>query len=218
MARGAHKVHPYGFRLGVNKNWKSRWFASKHIYSDMFLNDDRIRKLIAQKIKNAGVANVVIRRSMNKIAIEIEVARPGVVIGKGGESINKLRNELSKVAKQQVDIKILEVKKPEIVAKLVAENIAMQCERRVLPKIAVRRAIDAAMATNAIEGIAVWVRGRIRGADMSNIEKYQEGNVPRHTIRNNIDYAFVEAQVPAAGKHGIKVWINKGEKNSYSID
>ncbi|BCX14276.1 MAG: 30S ribosomal protein S3 [Candidatus Dojkabacteria bacterium] len=218
MARGAHKVHPIGFRLGINKNWKSRWFAKGTNYGDLFLSDNELRKVIEEKIKNAGVASVVIKRSMSKISIDVEVARPGVVIGKGGEAINKLRTELSRVAKQPVDIKILEVKKPEIVAKLVAESIAMQCERRVLPKIAAQRAIDAAMATNSIEGIAIWIRGRIRGAEIANIEKYQEGNVPRHTIRKNIDYAFVEAQVPAAGKHGIKVWINKGEKNSYSID
>lgn len=218
MARGVHKVNPVGFRIGVNKNWKSRWFAEKNQYADLFLSDIKLREKIEKKLKNAGVASVVIKRSMNKTLIEVEVARPGVVIGKGGSAINDLKTELSKEAKQPVEVKIFEVKKPEIEAKLVAENIAMQCERRVAPKIAAQRAIDAAMETNMIKGIAIWIGGRIRGADMARVEKFKKGNIPRHTIRANIDYAFAEASVPVAGKHGIKVWINKGEKTSYSID
>lgn len=218
MARGAHKVNPIGFRLGVNKNWKSRWFASSQDYADLFLSDVQLRETIEKKLKNAGVASVVIKRSMSKILIEVEVARPGVVIGKGGTAINQIKSELSKLAKQPVEIKIFEVKKPEVVAKLVAENIAMQCERRVAPKIAALRAIESAMETNMIKGIAIWIGGRIRGAEIARVEKFQKGNVPRHTIRANIDYAFAEAQVPGSGKHGIKVWINKGEKTTYSID
>lgn len=155
---------------------------------------------------------------MNKITIEVEVARPGVVIGKGGKAINDLKIELSKKTKQEVDIKIFEVKNPEIVAKLVAENVAMQCERRIAPKMAATKAIEAAMEGGKVQGITIWVGGRIRGAEMARVEKFQEGHVPRQSLRANIDYAFTEARVPSAGKHGIKVWINKGEKRTYSID
>ncbi len=218
MARGAHKVNPTGFRLGVNKNWKARWYANKHTYADTFLSDRQIRLFIDTKLKSAGVALTVIKRLMNKIIVEIHVARPGVVIGKGGTAINDLKKSLEKIAKQEVEPKIFEIKKPEVVAKLVAENIAMQCERRVAPKVAAERAIQGAMNTREIQGIAVWIGGRIRGAEISRVEKFAKGVVPRHTLRNDIDYAFAEAQVPGAGKHGIKVWINKGEKLSYSLD
>ena len=220
MARGAHKVHPIGFRIGVNKNWKSRWYANKHDYADILLNDIKLREHINKKLKSAGVASVIIKRPMNKVLIEINVARPGVVIGKGGSAITELKKELQKIAGQTVEPKVYEVKDPEIVAKLVGENIALQCERRVNPKIAADRAIQAAKDTGKIEGITVWIGGRIRGAEMARAEKmsWGEGRVPRHTIRNDIDYALVEAQVPNAGKHGIKVWINKGEKESYKID
>ena len=218
MARGAHKVNPVGFRIGVNKNWKSRWYADKHTYADNFLADLKLRDMINEKLKHAGVASVVIKRSMNKITIEVEVARPGVVIGKGGKAINDLKIELSKKTKQEVDIKIFEVKNPEIVAKLVAENVAMQCERRIAPKMAATKAIEAAMEGGKVQGITICVGGRIRGAEMARVEKFQEGHVPRQSLRANIDYAFTEARVPSAGKHGIKVWINKGEKRTYSID
>ncbi len=218
MARGVHKVNPVGFRIGINKNWKSRWYADKHSYADKFLNDIKIRKHINDSLKHAGVASVVIKRSMNKTIVEIEVSRPGVVIGKAGAAINELKKELTKVAGGEVEIKIFEVKNPESVAKLVAENVAMQCERRIAPKLAATKAIESAMQSGKVDGIAIWIGGRIRGADMARVEKFKEGNIPRHTLRANIDYAFAEAQVPVAGKHGIKVWINKGEKSTYSID
>lgn len=220
MARGAHKVHPVGFRIGVNKNWKSRWYANKHNYADTYLNDLKLREYIESNLKSAGVASVIIKRPMSKVIIEVSVARPGVVIGKGGSAIAELKKKLEKIAGGAVEVKVFEVKSPETVAKLVAENIAMQCERRVNPKIAADRAIQAAKDTGRIEGITIWIGGRIRGAEMSRVEKinWGEGRVPRHTIRNDIDYAFTEAQVPNAGKHGIKVWINKGEKETYQID
>ncbi len=218
MARGAHKINPIGFRLGVNKNWKSRWYATKEEYADKFLSDIQVRKLVEGKLKSAGVASVVIKRMINKIVIEISVARPGVVIGRGGAGINALKDELTKMLKQAVDIKIFEVKNPDTVAKLVAENIAMQCERRINPKIAASKAMEAAKDTGLVKGIQIWVGGRIRGAEQARVEKVKWGVVPRHTLRADLDYAFVEAQVPGAGKHGIKVWINKGEKNTYSID
>ncbi len=218
MARGAHKVNPVGFRLGVNKNWMSRWYANKNEYADRFLSDLEIRNLIETKLKQAGVASVIIKRFINKVLVEVSVARPGIVIGRGGEGINKLKGELTKLLKQSVDIKIYEVKQPDIVAKLVAENIAMQCERRMAPKVAASRAAEAAMETKQVKGIQIWVGGRIKGADIARVEKVKIGVIPRHTLRADIDYAFTEAQVPGLGKHGVKVWINKGEKPTYSID
>jgi small subunit ribosomal protein S3 len=218
MARGAHKVNPVGFRLGVNKNWKSRWYANKSEYADKFLSDLKIRKKIEQTLKSAGVSSIIIKRAINKIFIDIHVARPGVVIGRGGTAIAQLKTDLEKMLKTEVEPKIYEVKNPETVAKLVAEGIAMQCERRVAPKLAAERAIQAAMESRLVKGISIWIGGRIKGAEMARVEKVTKGVVPRHTLRNDIDYAFAEAHVPSAGKHGIKVWINLGEKNTYQID
>jgi small subunit ribosomal protein S3 len=218
MARGAHKINPVGFRIGVNKNWDSRWYADKKTYADLNLLDIQAREIINEKLKAAGVAKIVIERANNKVTVKVYVARPGVVIGRSGAGISALKVDLVKILGPQVDIKPLEVKNPDTVAKLVAENIAVQCERRVAPKMAMQKAVDAAMKTGLIKGISIWVGGRIKGADMARVEKIQQGFVPRHTLRADIDYAEAVAQVPRAGKHGIKVWINKGEKNTYSID
>lgn len=220
MARGAHKVNPVIFRIGVNKNWKSRWYVNKHNYADTFLIDKKIREYIESKLKTSGVGSVIIKRTMNKVIVEISVARPGIVIGRGGTAINELKKKLEKIAKQEVEPKIFEIKNPEIVASLVAQNVAMQCEKRVPPKVAAERAKRAAIESGLIKGITIWVGGRIKGAEIARVEKvsWEDGNVPRHTLRADIDYGFTEAQVPGAGKHGIKVWINKGEKNSYAID
>ncbi len=218
MARGAHKVNPKGFRLGINKNWNSRWYAAKGEYADNFLSDLKLRKVIETKLKSAGVAETVIKRSMNKIVVDIHVARPGVVIGKGGAAIADLKKELDKVAKGDVEPKIFEVKNPETVAKLVADSIAMQCERRINPKQAAEKAKQAAVDSALIKGITIWVGGRIRGAEMASVVKVEWGVVTRNTLRNDIDYGFAEARVPGAGKHGIKVWINKGEKATYNLD
>ena len=218
MARGAHKVNPIGFRLGINKSWKSRWYSDKKSYADTFLIDRELRNVINVNLKSAGVAEVIIKRSINKILIEIHVARPGVVIGKGGAAIADLKKSLDKVAKTDVEPKIFEVRNPEAISKLVAENIAFQCEKRINPKIAAEKAVLAAMENKNVKGITIWIGGRIRGAEQARVEKVSRGFVPRHTLRNDIDYGFVEAQVPGAGKHGIKVWINKGEKLGYDID
>jgi small subunit ribosomal protein S3 len=218
MARGAHKINPIGFRIGVNKNWNSRWYAKKEEYPEKFLADLNAKKLINEKLKAAGVAEIIIKRLTNKVVIEINVARPGVVIGRGGAGINTLKDELTKLVGQSTDIKIYEVKHPEIVAKIVAENIAQQCEKRVNPKIAMQKAVEAAKESKLIQGIEIWVGGRIKGAEMARRERVRWGNVTRHTIRADIDYAFAEGQVPRLGKHGIKVWINKGEKLTYSLD
>lgn len=213
-----NKSNTTSMRLGINQNWKSVWFQPKGQYADTFLQDIKIRKLVEEKLKNAGVAEVVIKRTMNNVLVEVMVARPGVVIGRGGAGIDTLKKDLRRITKLDVDVKAFEVKRPEIEARLVAETIANQCERRIAPRIAARRAAEAAMDTGLIKGITVLVSGRIRGAEIARKEKISLGVVPRHTLRADIDYGFVEAQVPSAGKHGIKVWINKGEKQTYSID
>jgi small subunit ribosomal protein S3 len=213
-----NKINAHGIRVGINKNWKSIWYQPKNQYADTLLQDIKIRDLVEKKLKNAGVAEVVVKRSMTKIVIEVVVARPGVVIGRGGGGIETLKADLKKLAKTDVEIKVFEVKRPEIEAKLVAESIAAQCERRISPKLAMRKAIAAARETGAIKGITIWVGGRIRGAEIARTEKEKWGVVPRHTLRADIDYAFAEAQVPGAGKHGIKVWINKGEKQGYDTE
>lgn len=207
MARGAHKVNPVGFRIGVNKNWSSRWYSDKKLYADKVLGDIKARKIINDKLKTAGISEIIIKRLISKIIIEINVARPGVVIGRGGAGITQLRDVLTDLLKQPVDIKIFEVKNPESIAKIVAENIAMQCERRVNPKMAMSKAVEAAKQSGLIKGIDIWIGGRIKGAEMARRERVKWGTVPRHTLRADIDYAFTEAQVPGAGKHGIKVWI-----------
>jgi len=212
-----NKSNATGMRLGINQNWKSIWFQPKSQYADTLLQDIEIRKLVEKKLKNAGVASTLIKRSMSKIVIEIRVARPGVVIGKGGEGIENLKKDLKKITGTEVEPKVFEVKKPEIEAKLVAENVASQAERRISPRIAARRAIKAARDAGGIQGISILVSGRIRGAEIARNEREEWGTVPKHTLRANIEYAFTEAQVPGAGKHGIKVWINKGEKQTYDL-
>jgi small subunit ribosomal protein S3 len=218
MARGSHKVNPIGFRLGVNKNWQARWYASKKDYADKFLADVKIRKILSEKFKAAMVSSIIIKRGINKMLVEVFVARPGVAIGKSGAIKVDIQKQLSRMFKIDVEIKIFEVKNPEIVARIIAENIAMQCARRIAPKMAAEKAVQAAEETRLIKGITVWIGGRIKGAEMASVVKVSKGVVPRHTLRADIDYAFIEAEVPSAGKHGIKVWVNHGEKNNYQID
>lgn len=213
-----HKINPTGFRIGVNKNWSAIWYKAKSEYADTVIEDQKIRKFLKTKLKNAGVAKILIKRSMNKVMIELMVARPGVVIGKGGSGIEELHKELSKVTKADVKIsKVLEVKRPEIHATLIAENVASQCERRINPKRAAMKAVEAAMATGQIKGIEIWVGGRINGAEIARTERILQGSVPRHNLRADIDYAHAEGHVPALGIHGVKVWVNKGEKHDYEI-
>lgn len=214
----SHKINAHGFRVGINKNWKSVWYQPKNAYADTLLQDIKIRDLVEKKLKNAQVAEVMIKRDLKKILVEVRVARPGVVIGKGGGGIEAITKELKKLTKTDTEVRAYEVKRPEISAKLVAQSIADQCARRIAPKQAARRAIDAAWESGQIKGIVVWIGGRIRGAEIARTEKFDKGSVPRHSFRTDIDYAFVEAQVPSAGKHGIKVWINKGEKHTYDSE
>jgi small subunit ribosomal protein S3 len=213
-----NKTNSTGMRLGINQPWKSVWYSPKADYADTFLQDDKVRKLIETKLKSANVGSTTIKRAMGHIEVEIRVARPGVVIGKGGEGIERLEKELKALTKTDAKVKVFEIKKPEIVAKLIAENVASQCERRISPKRAAQRAAEAAMETGLIEGVTIIVGGRIRGAEIARREEVKLGNVPKHTLRANIDYATAKAQVPSLGIHGVKVWVNKGEKHTYDIE
>ncbi len=213
-----NKSNTVSLRLGINKNWKSIWFQDKKTYADTFLQDMKLRKQVEKSMKSAGVADVTIKRTISKVLMEVMVARPGVVIGRGGSGIEQLQKQLQRITHGDVEIKVYEVKRPEIEAKLVAENVASQCERRIAPKIAARRAAEAAMNTGMVKGVVIIVAGRIRGAEIARKEIVKMGTVPNHTLRADIDYALAEAQVPGAGKHGIKVWINKGEKQTYSSE
>jgi small subunit ribosomal protein S3 len=207
-----HKVNPTGFRIGVNKGWNSYWYAPKEQYADYLHEDLKIREYVGKKLFSAGVESVKVKRSMNKIMVEVKVARPGIVIGRGGAGIEDLKAILKKMVKGDLDLKIFEVKKPEIVSKLIGDNIKMQLERRIVPKYAVTREIENAKNSQTVKGIRIWVSGRIKGAEIARTEKFQWGTVPLQTLRANIDYCYMTAQVPNAGKHGIKVWVYTGEK------
>jgi len=207
-----NKVNPTGFRLGVNKNWKSLWFAEKSSYASNVLSDLRIRNYIMEKLSTAGVEDVIVKRHTKAVVIEVHVARPGVVIGRGGSGIDELNKELKKIIAGEVELKIFEVKRPELGARLIANNIKGQLERRVVPKYAASREIENARNTGLIKGIRIWISGRIKGVEIARTEKFQWGTVPLQTLRADIDYIQIDARVPNAGKHGIKVWVYKGEK------
>lgn len=211
-----HKVNPTGFRIGVNKGWNSVWYANKENFANNLHEDLKIRTFVFDKLFNAGVQSVTVKRSMNKVLVEVKVARPGIVIGRGGAGIEELKVKLKAMVKGDVDLKIFEVKKPEGSAKIIADNIKAQLERRVVPKYAVSREIDNAKNSNFVKGIRVWVSGRIKGVEIARTEKFQWGTVPLQTLRANIDYYYLTAAVPNAGKHGIKVWVFTGEKNEIS--
>lgn len=213
-----NKTNPVALRTGVNQNWKSIWYQPKNNVGDTVLEDVTIRRMVKKHLQNAGLARLTIKRSMSKLVLELHVARPGVVIGKGGAGIEELQKQVKKHTDSDVKVKVFEVKRPEIEAELIAQNVASQCERRINPKRAAQRAAESAMATGLIEGVHVWVAGRIRGAEIARTERVEIGKVPRHTLRANIEYANVEARVPSAGKHGIKVWVNRGEKLDYEIN
>lgn len=213
-----NKANTTGMRVGVNRNWNSIWYAHKSDYADIIHEDRKIEKIVRNKIKAAGVDKVIIKRSMNKVLVEIVVARPGVVIGRGGAGVEELKTMLKRKIKGQVDLKILEVKKNDASARLVAEGIANQIERRIMPKYAIEREAENAKSSGSVKGIKIWVSGRIKGAEIARTEKYQWGRVPNQTLRADIDYAYLDRSVPNAGKHGIKVWIYKGDKNEIEYD
>lgn len=206
------KVHPTGIRLGIVKDWTSKWYADSKAFADYISADHEIRVYIKNKLKDASVSKITIERPANKVNITIHTARPGIVIGKKGEDIEKLRAEVSKMvgmAIQDVRININEVRKPELDAQLVAEGIAQQLERRVMFRRAMKRAVTNTMRVGA-EGIKVKVGGRLNGAEIARSEWYREGRVPLHTLRADIDYGTAEAHT-TYGVIGVKVWIFKGE-------
>jgi len=203
------KVNPVGFRLGVNRTWDSIWFAKKSEYGKYLIEDYKIRSFIKDNIKNAGVSEVVIERSSKKCTVSIHTSRPGFVIGKKGSDIEKIKKKISKITKDEVSVNIKEIKKPELNAYLVAENIAQQLEKRVAYRRAMKRAMQGTMRLGA-KGIKVCVSGRLAGNDIARSEWLREGSIPLHTLRANLDYSEAEA-LTTYGMIGVKVWIYKGE-------
>lgn len=203
------KVNPIGLRIGVNKDWESKWFANKKDFGNLLNNDIRIREYVAKNLKDAAVSSVIIERNTKRTEVKIMTAKPGVIIGKGGEDIEKLKKALNKLVKEDIYISIVEVKNPDLNAKLVADQIASQIESRAPFRSAQKRAIRNTMKAGA-KGIKTSVSGRLAGAEMARTEGYTEGTVPLHTLRANIDYAISEANT-TYGKIGVKVWIYKGE-------
>jgi|TARA_Y100000768_G_scaffold386451_1_gene374889 small subunit ribosomal protein S3 len=202
------KVNPNGIRLGINKTWSSRWF-SKSEYATLLHQDLEIKKYVEEKLRNASISKVNIERAAKKLRISIYSSRPGIIIGKKGADIESLKNRLTKLSNLEVFLDIKEVRKPEVEAKLVAENIASQLEKRVSFRRAMKKAVQSSMRLGA-KGVKVLCSGRLGGAEIARTEKYHEGSVPLHTLRSDIDYATAEAET-TYGICGIKVWINKGE-------
>lgn len=202
------KVHPKGLRLGIIRDWDARWYADKD-YKDLLHEDLKIRKFIKERLYQAGVSTIEIERAANRIKVTIHTAKPGVVIGRGGAEVESLRQQIEKMTGKQVSLNIAEIKKPELDAQLVAENVAAQLEKRVAFRRAMKQAVTRAMRVGA-EGIKIAVSGRLAGAEIARTEWYSEGKVPLHTLRADIDYGFAEANT-TYGKIGIKVWIFKGE-------
>lgn len=202
------KVNPIGMRIGTVKTWESRWYAGKN-YAAFIIEDDKIRKFINKKLSHAGISRVEIERSAKKIRLRIFTARPGIVIGKKGAEIELIKNELSKLIDREVLIDIQEIRKPELDAHLVAENVASQLVRRVAFRRAMKRGVSSAMRFGA-QGVKIICSGRLGGAEMARTEWYREGRVPLHTLRADIDYGFVEAKT-TYGIIGVKVFIFKGE-------
>lgn len=203
------KVNPIGMRLGVNRTWESRWYARKGEYSVLLHEDLKIREMLMKRLKQAGISRVVIERPHKKCLVTIHAARPGVIIGKKGADIEKLRRDISKYTASDVALNIVEVRKPEIDAQLVAESVAQQLERRVGFRRAMKRAVQSAMRLGA-GGIRINCAGRLGGAEIARTEWYREGRVPLHTLRADIDYGVSEAMT-AYGICGVKIWIFKGE-------
>ncbi|MDD2202982.1 MAG: 30S ribosomal protein S3 [Bacilli bacterium] len=203
------KVSPIGLRIGINKDWQAKWYAPKNEVGTLLNKDIKIRKFLSRRLKDAAVSDVIIERRKNNTEISLHTAKPGIVIGRGGEEIEKLKKELSKLVDENVKISIIEIKKPDMVAQLVADNIARQIEGRVSFRVAQKRAIRNTMKAGA-KGIKTLVSGRLGGAEMARSEGYTEGMIPLHTLRSNIDYALSEAHT-TFGLIGVKVWIYKGE-------
>jgi small subunit ribosomal protein S3 len=202
------KVNPIGLRLGIVKTWESKWFGGKN-YAEYILEDYKLRRFIKEKIYHAGVSRIEIERSAKRIRLRIYTSRPGIVIGKKGAEISQLKKEIEKMTSREILIDIQEVRKPELDAQLVAENVALQIERRVAFRRAMKRGVSSAMRFGAL-GVKIICSGRLGGAEMARTEWYREGRVPLHTLRADIDYGFIEART-TYGIIGVKVFIFKGE-------
>ncbi len=203
------KTHPYGFRLGYNKGWKSRWFAKKD-YADLLHEDVQLRKVLKEKLKSAGISGIDVERAANKLVIRIYTARPGIIIGRKGSEIDKLKQDVQKRTKREVHIDIQEVHRPELDAQLVAESIALQLEKRVAFRRAMRKSVDSALRFGC-KGIKVRVAGRLNGAEIARKEWYLQGRLPLQTLRADIDFGTAEANT-TYGVIGVKCWIYQGEK------
>ena len=203
------KVNPNGMRLGINKDWDSKWYASNKDYSKFLINDVKIREYFEKNLKDASISKVQVERNPKRTEIIVHTAKPGIIIGKAGSEIEKLKTTLSKMVNENIQISIVDIKKPDMNADLVAMNIAKQIENRASFRMAQKRAIRNAMKSGA-KGIKTLVSGRLGGADMARSEGYTEGTIPLHTLRADIDYGFAEADT-TFGKIGVKVWIYKGE-------
>jgi small subunit ribosomal protein S3 len=202
------KVHPESLRVGYIHDWKSNWFNEKN-FSDYLVEDIRIREHIVNRLSHAGLSDITIRKNANEVEVNINTARPGIVIGKSGSEVDALRRDLHRITNKQVKVNILEIKRPELDARLVAQSIAEQLQNRVAFRRAMKRALTSAMRSGA-KGVKVQVSGRLGGAEMARTESYSDGRVPLHTLRADIDYGFHEART-TFGRIGVKCWINKGE-------
>ena len=201
------KVNPIGLRVGIDKDWRSRWYSGKKEFGPQLIEDIAIRKHVKKALENAGISRVIIERYANRVRVNIFSARPGVVIGRKGQDIERVRDELAKMTGKEIYVEIREVKNPDTDAQLVAENIALQMSRRVSFRRAMKRAMKIAMDMG-VDGIKVRASGRLGGSELSRVEWYKEGKIPLHTLRANIDYGFAEAAT-SAGRIGVKVWICK---------
>ncbi|MDR1194286.1 MAG: 30S ribosomal protein S3 [Peptococcaceae bacterium] len=203
------KVHPKGMRVGIIRGWESNWYADKKVFSELLLEDIKVRNYVKEKLFQAGVSGVEIERSANRIKVTIRTAKPGIVIGRGGTEVEVLRKELEKLTGKKININIAEIKKPELDAQLVAEGIAAQLVKRIAFRRAMKQSVNRTMRLGA-QGVKISCAGRLGGAEIARSEWYSEGKVPLHTLRADIDYGFAEANT-TYGKIGVKVWIYKGE-------
>lgn len=203
------KVHPHGLRLGIIKDWSAKWYAGKKDFANYLHEDLLIRHYLKERLYTAGVSRIELERAVNRIKVTIHVARPGIVIGRGGTEVEYCRKELEAMTKKQVSLNVVEIKKPELDAQLVAEGLAAQLEKRVAFRRAIKQMTARAMRAGA-EGVKIACSGRLAGAEIARSEWHAEGKVPLHTLRADIDYGFAEANT-TYGKIGVKVWINRGE-------
>jgi len=203
------KVSPIGLRIGINRGWEANWYANNSDFSKYLENDLKIRKFLEKKLKDAGISTIEIERNAKRCEVIIHTSRPGVIIGKGGEEIENLKKEISKLVNEEIQISIVDIKKPDLDAKIVADSIAQQIENRASFRMAQKKAIRNVMKAGA-KGVKTLVSGRLNGADIARSEGYSEGTIPLHTLRADVDYALSEADT-TFGKIGVKVWIYKGE-------